>query len=53
MPCTFWVDENGLLQQVEQELEVSGTSVHTTVTFSNYNEPMDITAPDPASVVTK
>jgi lipoprotein LprG len=53
VPYTYWVDADGLIRQIEQELAVQGQSVHTLVNFSNYNEPLQITAPDPATVVTK
>ena len=48
VPCIFWIDANGLMQQVEQDLAVAGSEVKTTIIFSNYNEPVEIAAPDPS-----
>jgi hypothetical protein len=50
IPCTFWINEDGLMEQVEQQLDVQGVSVTTTIQFTDYNEPLEIGAPAEADV---
>lgn len=50
VPCTFWLDDEGRIAQVEQILAVGGQTYTTLVQFSDYNVPLDLVAPDPADV---
>ncbi len=52
IPTDLWLDDQGRMIKTQVEQQASGQRLVTTVRALAYDEPIDITAPDPAEVST-
>lgn len=52
VPTDLWLDDQGRMVKTQVVQEVSGQRLVTTFTITSYDQPVDITAPDPSQVST-
>lgn len=45
IPTEMWIDESGRPVKLTQKMEVQGQTLSTTITFSDYGSPVNVTAP--------
>ena len=50
IPADYWLDGQGRMLRVVQNVEVGGQKASTDFQVTRYNDPVTITAPDPATV---
>ncbi len=51
VPCEYWIDGQGRLVRAEQTLDAGTELIQTVAAFSDFDAPLDIAVPDPATVV--
>lgn len=52
IPADYWLDAQGRMLRVVQNVEVGGQKASTDFQVTNYNDPVTIKAPDPSTVAT-
>lgn len=50
--ATYYLDQDDRMRRVQVDMEIQGQKVATIVDMTSYNEPVDISAPDPSTVYT-